>query len=445
MLFANRELLYRSSIFKLLIFFASILFLMMGLLMYQLYSTSVQLYNNNLDDWLREETIKLTLLAKTEGKQALKDNIKALDKDHRYIYQLNNRSSLATLSSTSMYPVIAQVENNKQSASRMRATTIRLEDGSELVVGISLDRYNLFQNKLNMALLWGTFYPFLGLFVLSCWIAIYLLKRLNLVNQVMNKVISGERGVRLAVGPRMDEFDLLAVHFNCMLEQMEKSENSLKSLTVDIAHDLRTPMGRIKLRIEALLYSGRFLQENEKALESIQHDFALLLDTFSGMMELYHLETGRIPIAKQNCNLSKIVQDALDFVEPLAAAKNQKIYLTIEMPCFLQANPSLIFRAVFNILDNAIKYTQNEGVIEIIVDCFGVVAADNGKGIDPQDRERVLDQLVRLDPSRSVHGFGLGLALVNTVMKIHNGKISLSDNRPGLRARLLFNDLVGND
>ncbi|WP_231850932.1 sensor histidine kinase [Aliivibrio salmonicida] len=166
------------------------------------------------------------------------------------------------------------------------------------------------------------------------------------------------------------------------------------------------------------------------------------MDTFNGMMELYHLEHVGTPIKKQSCDLSKIVRDAMEFAEPMAHDKQQKLYLTVEMPCPLYVNPSLLFRAIFNIIDNAIKYTHEGGVIEVIVDCFGVVVADNGVGIKPEDRERALDQLVRLDPSRTEHGFGLGLALVKTVMKIHNGKISLSDNYPGLRARLLFDETL---
>ncbi|WP_019612848.1 HAMP domain-containing sensor histidine kinase [Psychromonas ossibalaenae] len=452
MSFANPNELYRSSILKLLIGFAAALFLMMSLLIYQLYATSVKLYNSNLDDWLREESAQLLALDKKGGYQAVQGSINNLNNETRFIYKIvTPAKKKAAGRPANMYPVIAQIDAGSEYQigrythnPAMHATTIQLTDGRKLLIGIEKERYKEFKTKLNISLGWGLLYPFLALLVIAAWIAVHVLKRLNLVNVTMNRVMSGERGVRLSVGSAMDEFDLLAVHLNRMLEQMEKSESRLKSLTVDIAHDLRTPMGRIKLRIEELLQSGQFNEHNENELENIQQDFALLLDTFNGMMELYNLETGRMPITKKRCNLSKIVHDVMDFTEPLAADKNQKIYLTIEMPCFLQANPSLLFRAVFNVLDNAIKYTPVDGVIEIIIDCFGLVIADNGRGIKPEDRERALDQLVRLDPSRSVHGFGLGLALVNTVMKTHNGQISLSDNYPGLRVRLLFNDLVDN-
>ena len=446
MLFDSRKELSRSSILKWLVSFAIVLFLMMGLLMYQLYHRSVELYNANLDQWLVSESEKLAQISKLDGQLALQENIQQLKKDKRYIYRFTEQGGESLEHSTN-YPAIAQIDAHLESLQKvqdyptMRATKIILADGRELVVGINRDQYQKFKNDLDISIVWRIFFPFLALFVMATWIAMHLLNRLNLVNQTMNRVMHGERGVRLNVGRNRDEFDTLATHLNRMLDQLEKSESKLKSLTVDIAHDLRTPMGRIKLRIEDLLNSGQFLPENELQLGEIQQDFSLLVDTFSGMMELYNLETGRVPVAKKTCDLSKIVNDVLDFTEPLALDKNQKIYLTVDMPCLLQGNPSLLFRAVFNLLDNAIKYTPEEGVIEIIIDCFGVVIADNGKGIKIEDRERALDQLVRLDPSRSVHGFGLGLALVNTVMKIHDGKIGLSDNYPGLRARLLFSSL----
>lgn len=444
MLLDKRDELYRSSILKLLIWFAIGLFSMMALLLYQLYSTSVNLYNKNLDEWLQAETSQLQTIAKTEGIEALHQSISNVN-NSRYIYQLVNHAYPApTDTSATTYPIIAQIKQYQaqNNLPEMRATKIELSDGSELTIGIDQERYLHFKNQLDSSVIWGTFFPFIALCLIAILIAVYILKRLNLVNQTMNRVMLGERNVRLKVGPDMNEFDLLALHLNNMLEQMESSESKLKSLTVDIAHDLRTPMSRIKLRIEDLLNDKNLSNNHQIQLDNIQSDFSLLLDTFNGMMELYHLEHVGTPINKQSCDLSKIVRDAMEFAEPMAHDKQQKLYLTVEMPCPLYANPSLLFRAIFNIIDNAIKYTHEGGVIEVIVDCFGVVVADNGVGIKPEDRERALDQLVRLDPSRTEHGFGLGLALVKTVMKIHNGKISLSDNYPGLRARLLFDETL---
>ncbi|WP_375320469.1 ATP-binding protein [Aliivibrio logei] len=443
MLLDKRDELYRSSILKLLIWFAIGLFLMMALLLYQLYSTSLHLYSQNLDEWLRGETSQLQAIASAEGIEAVQQSINNSKESNRYIYHIANHASPSpTDTSATSYPVIAQIKQYQayNDLPNMRATTVELPDGSELIIGIDQERYLSFKKQLDSSVIWGTFFPFIALCLIAILIAVYILKRLNLVNQTMNRVMLGERNVRLKVGPDMNEFDLLALHLNNMLEQMEHSESKLKSLTIDMAHDLRTPMGRIKLRIEDLLYDDKLTSNQQLQLDNIQSDFSLLLDTFNGMMELYHLENGGTPVNKQHCELSKIVQDAIEFAEPTALDKQQKLYLTIEMPCPLYANPSLLFRAVFNIIDNAIKYTHEGGVIEVIVDCFGVVVADNGIGIKPEDRERALGQLVRLDPSRTQHGFGLGLALVNTVMKLHDGQISLSDNYPGLRARLLFQE-----
>ncbi|MEJ6060999.1 HAMP domain-containing protein [Aliivibrio salmonicida] len=255
MLLDKRDELYRSSILKLLIWFAIGLFSMMALLLYQLYSTSVHLYNKNLDEWLQAETSQLQTIAKTEGIEALHQSISNVN-NSRYIYQLVNHAYPApTDTSATTYPIIAQIKQYQaqNNLPEMRATKIELSDGSELTIGIDQERYLHFKNQLDSSVIWGTFFPFIALCLIAILIAVYILKRLNLVNQTMNRVMLGERNVRLKVGSDMNEFDLLALHLNNMLEQMESSESKLKSLTVDIAHDLRTPMSRIKLRIEDLL------------------------------------------------------------------------------------------------------------------------------------------------------------------------------------------------
>ncbi|MCE2572219.1 HAMP domain-containing sensor histidine kinase [Motilimonas eburnea] len=442
----SSDVLYRSSVLKLLLWFGGGLFLVMSLLMQQLYQNSLQTYQQSLDDLLRQETELFSQLAAVADTSVIQANIETRRKGSLYYYYLGQGGSQQGTTAAPDYPAIANVQSGSQRQG-MRATKVILQDGTPLVIGISEQVYQQFQNNLNVRFLWATFVPFMGVFAAAVWFALNILTRLNKVNQSMNQVMCGERGVRLKVSAATDEFDLLAIHLNTMLEQMEQNEARLRSLTVDIAHDLRTPMARLKLRVETLLEQGELGSREEEELRYLQQDFDQLLDTFSGMMELYNLSQGvhqsihqgSTKITLEPLDLKPIILDVLDFMEPCANEKEQALSYRCDVPCLVMGNRNLLFRAICNLLDNAIKYTPAGGNIEIASDCFGVLVADNGPGIADKDKRRVLDQLVRLDPSRTSSGFGLGLAFVNTVAQLHAGRIVLSDNHPGLRARLLLN------
>ncbi|WP_434339826.1 HAMP domain-containing sensor histidine kinase [Motilimonas cestriensis] len=433
----SSDVLYRSSILKLLLWFGGGLFLVMSLLMQQLYQNSLQTYQQSLDDLLRQESQLFSQLAAVADTDSIIKSIDTRKQSSLYYYQLYQASPHYVATPIPDYPAIANVKSTGQSQG-MRATKVLLKDGTPLVIGINDSVYQQFQNNLNVRFLWATFVPFMGVFAAAVWFALNILTRLNKVNQSMNQVMCGERGVRLKVSAATDEFDLLAIHLNTMLAQMEQNESRLRSLTVDIAHDLRTPMARLKLRIDTLLEQVNLAPQVADELSFVQQDFNQLLDTFSGMMELYNLSQSRANIALEPIDLKPIILDVLDFMEPCAKEKSQLLIYRCDVACLVSGNRNLLFRALCNLIDNAIKYTPSGGQIEIASDCFGVLVADNGPGIDDKDKTRVLDQLVRLDPSRSSSGFGLGLAFVNTVAQLHGGRIVLSDNQPGLRARLLL-------
>ncbi|MCP4320533.1 MAG: sensor histidine kinase, partial [Alteromonadales bacterium] len=162
MLFDSRNELSRSSILKWLVLFAIVLFFIMGLLTYQLYHRSVELYNDNLDRWLISESEKLTQISEQDGLLALQENIQQLNKDNRYIYHFNTADKQPE--NNRNYPIIAQVgpSHQVQNYPTMRATKVILADGRELVVGINIEQYQQFKNELDLSIVWGVFYSFLG-------------------------------------------------------------------------------------------------------------------------------------------------------------------------------------------------------------------------------------------------------------------------------------------
>jgi len=166
----------------------------------------------------------------------------------------------------------------------------------------------------------------------------------------------------------------------------------------------------------------------------------LILSLFNSMLEIAKLNSGQINISKESIDLGKVTQDAIEFIAPVAEAKQQRLTFRQDTLCEVTGDRSVLFRAVFNLLENAVKYTPSGGSIDIVADCYGVVIADTGVGISDYDKMYVCRPMYRADQSRSEAGNGLGLSLVDAVVNLHNAHLFLRDNNPGLRARLYFDN-----
>jgi signal transduction histidine kinase len=225
-----------------------------------------------------------------------------------------------------------------------------------------------------------------------------------------------------------------------MIEQMAKNESSLKSLTTGLAHDMRTPMARLKLRLEDILDQDKLSLSQRASISACYDELELILSLFNSMLEIAKLNSGQINISKESIDLGKVTQDAIEFIAPVAEAKQQRLTFRQDTLCEVTGDRSLLFRAVFNLLENAVKYTPSGGSIDIVADCYGVVIADTGIGISDYDKMYVCRPMYRADQSRSEAGNGLGLSLVDAVVNLHNAHLFLRDNNPGLRARLYFDN-----
>jgi signal transduction histidine kinase len=274
--------------------------------------------------------------------------------------------------------------------------------------------------------------------IAALFFTVLILKRLERVNQAMNRVLCGEKSVKIPVSKQDDEFDILAIHLNFMIEQMAKNEESLKSLTVGMAHDMRTPMARLKLRLEEVLSDSTLADEHQEQFSACHDELELILSLFNSMLEITKLNSGQTLIATERVDLGKIAQDAIEFISPIAEMKQQSLVCRLDQECEVLGDKSLLFRAVFNLVENAVKYTPEKGKIEVVVDYFGVTVADNGIGISDKDKMNVCRPMFRADKSRTEFGNGLGLSLVDAVVKRHHAHLILRDNTPGLRARLYF-------
>lgn len=270
------------------------------------------------------------------------------------------------------------------------------------------------------------------------------LKRIDTIRDTSTKIMSGNLSERVPVTRRNDEFDGLATNLNAMLDRIEQLLQGLKEVTDNVAHDLKTPLTRLRNQAEGALRDGASDDQRQQALEAVIVESDRLIQTFNALLMIARVEAGAPSGALSELDVSEIVADVAELYGPVAEDAGIEVVTDITPDIRLKANRELIGQAMVNLLENAVKYARPEdgspGRITVALEERGdqavIVVADNGSGIPEADRKRVLERFVRLEKSRSEPGSGLGLALVNAVASLHGGRFRIEDNAPGVRAVL---------
>ncbi len=339
--------------------------------------------------------------------------------------------------------VYARDIGKSPSAHLARARHIVLAGGFNLLVGQDVQDQIRFERRLRLSLMWvGALALVLGLsggLILSRnW-----LRRVETVNRTARDIMAGDLGRRMPVRGADDELDRLARNLNEMLDRIEALMLGLRQVTDNIAHDLRSPLNRLRGRLEVALMSDPEREEYRQVLAATVKDADQLLQTFNALLLIGEAEAGLDRHALSEVDLSARVTDLVDLYEPAAEEAGVELTSDIRPNIRLRGNPELLSQAFVNLLDNAIKYTPKAGCISLALSkaddgavTFSV--ADSGPGIPEEDRARVLDRFVRLESSRSSPGSGLGLSLVHAVAKMHRAELILGDNAPGLVVTLRF-------
>lgn len=268
------------------------------------------------------------------------------------------------------------------------------------------------------------------------------LARLDTINRTSREIVAGDLTRRVPVTGAGDEFDDLAGHLNRMLERIERLMHGMREVTDSIAHDLRTPLNRLRNRLEIML--RRLPQESTeaRALESAVGETDNLIATFNALLLIAEAEAGVVRESMVPVALKEAVEGVAELYGPLAEQKGIALVLDCEGDAVVRGNKNLLSQAVANLVDNGIKYSEAGGEVRVGVrqlpGAVEISVADRGCGIPPADRERVLERFVRLEASRNSPGTGLGLSLVAAVARLHDATFGLFDNEPGLRAIIRF-------
>lgn len=321
------------------------------------------------------------------------------------------------------------------------ARHFHLAGGFHLLIGRDARALQQVQRVMLRAFGWGLAIT-LGLGILSgLLMSRGALRRIEAINRTSRDIMAGDFARRIPTRGSDDDFDQLAQNLNAMLERIQALMDGIRHVSEGIAHDLRSPLTRLRHRLETARMASDSPEEQRKLVESSIAEADTLLATFNALLRIAEAESGRARAGFAPVELPALVQDAVELYEPVAQERRQTLVASIQ-PVTVVGDRHLLSQALANLLDNAIKCTPEGGQIGVSLstgpDGPMLTVADNGPGIPPEFRDKVLERFFRLDASRSTPGSGLGLSLVAAVARLHDARLELADNHPGLKVTITF-------
>ena len=317
----------------------------------------------------------------------------------------------------------------------------RLPNGSRLLVGRDLSERARFAEILISTILGGLALVIVVGLAGGLILARRVLIRMDAVTYTSRTIMAGDLSGRLPVLGSGDEFDRLATATNQMLERIDELMAGLRQVTDDVAHDLKTPLTRLRNHAEEALRTAKTDEEYRGTLDRVIDESDALIRTFNTMLLIARAESGAARETMSALNATELVESVAELYEPSAEEAGLTLTVRAEPGLAVHGNRELIGQALANLVDNAVKYGSAEGrsggAVELAVEAAGgrvrFIVADHGAGIGPEDRVRALERFVRLESSRTRPGSGLGLSLANAIARLHGGTLELADNAPGLR------------
>jgi signal transduction histidine kinase len=271
------------------------------------------------------------------------------------------------------------------------------------------------------------------------WVGRGVMRRLTQVTQAADTIMAGDFSGRISEEHHEDEFEALAQKLNAMLARIQALMQAQRDVTENVAHDLRSPLGRLRTRLESLLLRRAPGDADREALLKAMEDTDRVVATLNAILNIAEIEA-KSRARWQDTDLAELCRDLAELYGPLAEEKKLSFETRLADRLVVSGNRQMLAQALNNLLDNAIKYTPPGGRIVLGLRAEGgeavISVTDSGPGIPEHLRQKVLERFVRLDESRSRPGNGLGLSLVKAIAEHHGAGLSLGDNRPGLEVLL---------
>ncbi len=446
----NLNRLFRTTSFRLAVLYAALFSASTGLLFAFVYWTASGALYGQARSALESEFASVQAGGRDQASLAREVSRRSEIQRGRILYLLEESSGRRIAGTLNAMPAFdgwrefssPEDAGGDDSEANMLVLGKVLPGGDFLAVATSTGRIQDAEEAMVNAFSWATG----GVLVLALAGGIGLsrrfLRRIDNMNRTTRAIMQGDIARRISTRSTGDELDQLAANLNEMLDRLQHVMEGLRQVSADIAHELRTPLGRLKLRLDTAITEAHSPEEYRNAIHQASLEAGAALSTFSALLRIAQIESGTRRASFADVDLSAVVQNLTGAYGPVADDLGKRLTSRVAPGIHLPGDGELLTQMLVNLIENALRHTPAGTVVnlELIAGNSGPVLtiSDNGPGIPEAEREKVFNRFHRLEASRSTPGSGLGLALVAAVAELHSAHIVLSDNCPGLKVTIRF-------
>lgn len=449
---------FRSTNFRLLAWYAAVFGASVAILLFMVYWITLAAFDEQLSNSVERETQVLVDLYRRRGLEsvvrAIQLRLVELRPPRRYYLLQDADGQRIAGNFPPMKPVEGEMvlpvsflfpDQRSKAEDPAGAYPIvvqgrRLDNGEFLLVGENRYWAVRAQEAILGALAWGIAITVLLAAGGGAALGAGFLHRIEEINRTTRSIMNGDLSKRVPTRGGGDEMDYLAINLNAMLDRIQGLMESLKRVSDDIAHDLRTPLSRLRHRLEAAREKAG--SDGEPVIEQSIAELDAILETFSALLRIAQIESGARRAAFSDVSLAQIVSTVSETYAPVAEDCGQRLKVVVDAASPIHGDHELLTQMAANLIENSIRHCPaGVGITVALGQEAGTPAlcvADTGPGIPASEREKVFRRFYRLEASRTTPGSGLGLALVKAVADLHGASVELSDNHPGLRVTVRF-------
>jgi signal transduction histidine kinase len=440
---------FRTSSFRLALIYTALTGVSFAILLAVIFFSTTRFMRHQIDDSVSSEVGEILADTRGQDPESMRTVVQALSnhpagfyylfQDAQGVVQAGNLPGMEPRGGVREWPQTPKSKRTVFSAIRGRGVIV---PGGYLFVGWSTHQLNEMEEMVVGSFAWALA-ACIALALAGGWLmSARLMRRIETVSNTSRNIISEDLRQRLPVTRAGDELDHLAGSINAMLDRIETLMEDLRQVTTDIAHDLRTPLTRLRQRMELASRPGIDVETLRNTLGSSVTEIDAILSIFAALLHIAQLQSVPRRAAFKEVDLSELLGTIAELYRPMAEENGQFLLEKAEESVCVQGERALLMQLFANLTENALRHTPRGSTVSIYASRSNgkavVSIADNGPGIPEDMREKVVQRFFRLEVSRTTAGHGLGLSLANAIVKVHDARLELMDAMPGLRASVIF-------